>query len=116
MRNAENRVNIRVSGDKMDEYGLKAARRAPQFSKRKTVNYKHSLKWVLVFCFQSKKPGCLIRDSPVGFILRFQRFLVHAALLDLDGTTFGYERFWRDMSTNFKTILDSSFKSLCNCL
>ena len=32
--NAENQVNTRVSGDKADEYGLKAARRAPQFSKR----------------------------------------------------------------------------------
>ena len=32
--NAENQVNTRVSGDKVDEYGLKAARRAPQFSKR----------------------------------------------------------------------------------
>jgi len=32
--NAENQVNTMVSGDKVDEYGLKAARRAPQFSKR----------------------------------------------------------------------------------
>ena len=33
-QNAESRVNTRVSGDKVHEYGLKAARRAPQFSKR----------------------------------------------------------------------------------
>ena len=34
MKNAENQVITRVSGKKADEYGLKAARRAPQFSKR----------------------------------------------------------------------------------
>lgn len=45
-----------------------------------------------------------------------ERSLVHAALLDLDGTTFGYERFWGDMSTNFKTFSDSSFISLRYCL
>jgi ribosomal protein S9 len=34
MKNAENQVNIRASGEELGEYGLKAARRAPQFSKR----------------------------------------------------------------------------------
>ena len=34
MKNAENQVNTRVPDDKAGEYGLKAARRAPQFSKR----------------------------------------------------------------------------------
>ena len=32
--NAESQVKTRVFGDKVDEYGLKAARRAPQFSRR----------------------------------------------------------------------------------
>jgi len=34
MSKLENQVNTRVSDNKVDEYGLKAARRAPQFSKR----------------------------------------------------------------------------------
>ncbi len=34
MSKLENQVNTRVSGKKFREYGLKAARRAPQFSKR----------------------------------------------------------------------------------
>ncbi len=34
MSKFENQVNTRVSGNKAGEYGLKAARRAPQFSKR----------------------------------------------------------------------------------
>ena len=34
MKHAESLVNTKVSGNKADEYGLKAARRAPQFSKR----------------------------------------------------------------------------------
>ena len=33
-QNAENQVNTRGSGNKVDEYGLKKARRASQFSKR----------------------------------------------------------------------------------
>lgn len=47
-------------------------------------------------------------------LLIFQRFSVHAAILDLSGTTFGYERFWRDMSTKIKRFSDTTFKSLCN--
>ena len=34
MAKLEKQVNTRVSGKKFREYGLKAARRAPQFSKR----------------------------------------------------------------------------------
>ena len=34
MTKPENQVNTRVPGKKSGEYGLKAARRAPQFSKR----------------------------------------------------------------------------------
>ena len=34
MQNRENQVNTKVSGNRVIEYGLKAARRAPQFSKR----------------------------------------------------------------------------------
>ena len=34
MSKFENQVNTKVSGNKAEEYGLKAARRAPQFSKR----------------------------------------------------------------------------------
>ena len=34
MSKLENQVNTRVSDNKVDEYGLKGARRAPQFSKR----------------------------------------------------------------------------------
>ena len=34
MSKFENEVTTRVSGNKAGEYGLKAARRAPQFSKR----------------------------------------------------------------------------------
>ena len=34
MSEFENQVNTKVSGNKAEEYGLKAARRAPQFSKR----------------------------------------------------------------------------------
>lgn len=34
MAKLENQVNTRVSGKKFREYGLKAARRAPQFIKR----------------------------------------------------------------------------------
>ena len=34
MTKFEKQVNTRVSGNKAGEYGLKAARRAPQFSKR----------------------------------------------------------------------------------
>ena len=34
MPNQENQVNTKVSGNRVIEYGLKAARRAPQFSTR----------------------------------------------------------------------------------
>lgn len=34
MPKLKNQVNTRVSGKKSGEYGLKGARRAPQFSKR----------------------------------------------------------------------------------
>lgn len=34
MTKLENQVNTRLPGEKSGEYGLKAARRAPQFSKR----------------------------------------------------------------------------------
>ncbi len=36
MKNAENQGNARISGNKTGENGLKAARRAPQFSKRRS--------------------------------------------------------------------------------
>ncbi len=34
MKNAENLINTRVSGNRVDEYCLKAVLRVPQFSKR----------------------------------------------------------------------------------
>lgn len=60
-----------------------------------------------------RRPRCGRRILLCLLFCRGRGESVHTALLDLDGAMFGYERFWRDMSTNFKTISDSSFKSLC---